>query len=98
MQLFLFLLAVVLGHFFLYIDNRPNFDDTGILAFAIAITCAILAFVSPRRPWLWALAVGIWIPLHNILHHGNAGSLIALAFAMAGAYCGALGRKFVRAT
>jgi hypothetical protein len=89
MQLLLFLLAIALGHVFTYIDSRPTFDDTGILAFSIAIVCAILAFIYPRRPWLWALGVGIWIPLHNLIHNGNFGSLLALAFALAGAYLGA---------
>lgn len=84
--------AIVLGHLFAHIDHRPHFDDAGILAFAIAITCAIFAFISPRRPWLWALLIGIWIPLHDILHDNNYGSLIALAFAFAGAYLGAAGR------
>ncbi len=87
-----FIAAIAIGHVFAFIDSRPNFDDTGILAFSIAIVCAILAFIYPRRPWLWAIAVGIWVPLHTILHGGNAGSLIALAFAFAGAYLGAASR------
>jgi hypothetical protein len=89
----LFVLAIAVGHVFAFIDGRPNFDDAGILAFSIAIVCAILAFIYPRRPWLWALAVGIWVPIHGLIHNGNTGSLIALAFALAGAYLGALARK-----
>jgi uncharacterized membrane protein AbrB (regulator of aidB expression) len=89
MRILLFILAIAIGHVFAFIDSRPNFDDTGVLAFSIAITCAILAFISPRRPWLWGLAVGVWIPLHNLIHHGNPASLLALAFALAGAYVGA---------
>lgn len=89
MQTILILVAIVVGHFFAFVDSRPTWDDAGVLAFAIAMTCAILAFISPRRPWLWAFAVGIWIPLHNILHNGNLGSLIAQGFALAGAYLGA---------
>lgn len=89
MQVLLFIIAIAIGHLFAYIDSQPTWDDTGVLAFAIAITCAIMAFISPRRPWLWALAVGVWIPLHNIIHNGNLDSLLALVFALAGAYFGA---------
>ena len=60
-----------------------------MLAVSIAIVSAILAYLYPRRPWIWALAVGVWIPLHDLIHNGNFGSLLALAFATAGAYFGA---------
>ena len=93
MQKLLFLIAIVLGHFFAYLDSRPNWDDTGVLAFSIAVAGAILAFIYPRRPWLWGLAVGIWLPLHNVLHNGDYDSLVALAFATVGAYFGAWLRK-----
>jgi hypothetical protein len=85
----LVLIAIVIGHLFAYIDSRPNFDDTGVLAVSVAIVSAILSYLYPRRPWLWALAVGIWIPLHNTIHSGNFGSILALVFALAGAYIGA---------
>ena len=95
MQNLLILIAIIIGHIFAYIDSRPNFDDTGILAFSIAIASGIIAFISSRRPWFWALAVGIWLPLHNWIHNGNSGSLIALVFALAGAYLGSWLRKIV---
>ena len=89
MQKLLILIAIVIGHMFAYIDSRPDWDDAGVLAVSIAIVCAILAYLYPRRPWIWAIAVGVWIPLHNLIHNGNFGSLLALAFAAAGAYLGA---------
>jgi fructose-specific phosphotransferase system IIC component len=95
MQKLLFLIAIVIGHIFAYIDSQPNFDDTGILAFSIAIASGIIAFISSRRPWFWALAVGIWIPLHNWIHNGSYGSVLALVFALAGAYLGSWLRKIV---
>ena len=95
MQILLLVIAIAIGHLFAYVDSRPNFDDTGVLAFSIAIACAILAFISPRRPWLWALSVGVWIPLHNFIHNGNSGSWLALVFALAGAYLGAGVRKMM---
>ncbi len=93
MPLLLFAVATLVGLGFAYVDSRPNFDDTGLLAFAIAIACAVFGFVAPRRAWLWALAVGGWIPLASILRGGPAGSVLALAFALAGAYFGAGCRK-----
>jgi hypothetical protein len=85
----LILVAIILGHIFAYIDSRPTWDDTGVLAVSIAIVCAVLSYLYPRRPWIWALAVGVWIPLHNLIHNGNVGSILALVFAAAGAYLGA---------
>jgi hypothetical protein len=89
MRNLLILIAIIIGHIFAYIDSRPNWDDTGVLAVSIATVCAILAYLYPRRPWIWALAVGVWIPIHTLIHNGNFGSLLALAFAAAGAYLGA---------
>jgi hypothetical protein len=88
MQIFLILIAIILGYFFAYIDSRPQFDDTGVLAVSILITSAIFGAIYPRRPWLWAFAVGIWVPLHNWIHNGSFASILALAFALAGAYLG----------
>ena len=56
---------------------------------------ALLGAAMPERAWLWALAVGAWIPLLGITVHHNAGTLLALVIAFAGAYAGALGRKAV---
>lgn len=91
----LVLVAIALGHLFAYINTLPNWDNTGVLAFGIAIACAIFSFAYPRRPWLWALCIGIWLPIHNILHNNGYGSLIALVFAFAGAYLGMLARRGV---
>jgi hypothetical protein len=93
MQKLLILIAIIIGHIFAYIDSRPNWDDAGVLAISIATVCAILAYLYPRRPWIWALAVGIWIPIHTLIHNGNAGSILAIIFALIGAYLGAGLRK-----
>jgi uncharacterized membrane protein len=89
----LFIFAVALGLLIAYIDTRPNWDDTGVIALALVVSCAVLGALSPERPWLWALAVGCWIPAFNIALSGNLGSIIALAFAFAGAYAGMAVRK-----
>ena len=88
-------IAIAAGLAIAYIDSRPTWDDTGITAFGVLLASGALAFVSPRRPWLWALAIGIWIPLAGIFISHNFGSLIALVFAFAGAYAGMLARRLV---
>ena len=51
----------------------------------------------PPADRLWALAVGLWVPAMPVLrgHPVNYGSFLALAFAFAGAYAGAFGRKLL---
>jgi hypothetical protein len=93
MQVPLFIVALGLGSIITYIDSRPNWDDTGVTAFAILVSCAVLGAMGPRRPWLWALAVGIWIPILGIARTQNFGSLLALLVAFVGAYAGMATRK-----
>jgi hypothetical protein len=88
MQRLLLVVAVIAGLFFAYIDSRPGWDDTGILAGAILLACGLLAVLGFQRPWLLALVVGGWIPLRGILTNQNFGSILALLIAFAGAYLG----------
>ena len=88
MQKILIAVAVVAGLFFAYVDSRPAWDDTGVLAGAILLTCGLIALVGYRHPWLLALAVGAWIPLRGILITHNYGSILALVIAFVGAYAG----------
>jgi hypothetical protein len=98
MQKMLFVVALGLGLAIAYVDSRPNWDDTGVTAAAILFSCGLLGATGPKRPWLWALAVGLWIPLFGIVRAQNYGSLLALAVAFAGAYAGmALRRVSARA-
>jgi hypothetical protein len=78
------------------VDTSPGWDDTGISAVAVLAASGLLAAIQPRRPWVWALAVGLWTPALNIATHHNYGSLIVLIFAFAGAYMGAFAGKVVR--
>jgi hypothetical protein len=79
------------------IDSRPGWDDTGITAGLLAVAAFVVTVVAGRRPWLWALLVGVWTPLAEIPSAGGAGSLLALAIAGMGAYAGyGLVRLFVR--
>ena len=88
MQKILFVLAAVAGLFFVYVDTRPTWDDTGILVGSILLVCGVLGLIGFRRPWLLALLVGAWIPLHGILFSHSFASIIALVIALIGAYAG----------
>lgn len=86
-------LAIIAGLAIAWADSRPTWDDTGLTAAAVFLASAFFAAALRRQPWLWALAIGVWVPLFGILGSGSAGSLIALAIAFFGAYAGALARK-----
>jgi hypothetical protein len=98
MQKVLFPTAVVLGVAIAYIDSRPNWNDAGITALALFATSAVCGALAPTRPWLWALAIGVWIPIFGNVLAGNFASLLVLVFPFAGAYAGKAGRKMLSAT
>jgi uncharacterized membrane protein YjjB (DUF3815 family) len=91
----LLILSAILGSLIAWIDTRPTWDDTGITAATIIIVTVILGTVMPRRAWIWALAVGIWIPVFNIILNNNYGSLLALIAAFIGSYAGVFIRKII---
>lgn len=86
-----FAVAVLAGLAIAYADSRPNWDDTGVTAFGLVFAGGALGLVAPRRPWLWAVAVGVWIPVHAFAtspHPASLMMLIVLAFPFAGACAG----------
>jgi hypothetical protein len=86
--------AVAFGLLIAYVDSRPHWDDTGITVGSILLVSGLLGLALPGRAWVWALAVGGWIPLVEIgLQGGGAGPLVALAVACVGAYGGAFARR-----
>jgi hypothetical protein len=93
MQKILFAVAIVLGLLIGYVDSRPTWDDTGVTAGVLLIVTAMLGALAPQRPWVWALCVGLWIPIFGISNSSNYGSLIAVAIAFVGAYAGMLVRR-----
>lgn len=93
MQRTLFAVAIALGLLIGYVDSRPTWDDTGVTAGVLLISTAILGALAPQRPWVWALCVGLWIPIFGIATSSNYGSLIAVAIAFVGAYGGMLLRR-----
>jgi hypothetical protein len=86
-------LGVGIGLIVAWIDSRPTWDDTGITVAAVFISALLLGATLPTRPWLSALAVGIWIPLFNIVLNSNYAAVASLAVAFAGSYAGAFLRR-----
>jgi hypothetical protein len=91
------ILAVGIGLVIGWIDTRPNWDDTGITVALILGSALLFGFGIPEHPWMWALAIGIWIPMFNIVQSRNFESLIAIVPAFLGSYLGYIVRRAIRA-
>ena len=98
MQNILLAVAVLAGLFSAYVDSRPTWDDTGILAGGLLIMSGLLSLLGHRKPWLIALAVGIWIPLHDFYLSHDFRLLLVSLFPLVGAYGGWLVRLGIRKT
>jgi len=98
MQNILLGIAVLAGLFFAYVDSRPTWDDTGILAGGLLLISGLLTLLGHRKPWLIALAVGLWIPLHDIYLSHDFRLLLVLLFPLIGAYGGWAVRLGIRKT
>jgi hypothetical protein len=81
-------LALALGLMIAFADSSPGWDSTGITAGGLLLAGGTAAFQGRHRPWLWALLVGLPTPAIEIGPGGSTGSLLALAFASAGAVIG----------
>lgn len=80
--------ATLIGLAVGYVDSRPAWDDTGITVSLILLTSAMISGLSGRRPWLWALLIGAWVPIFEFSGASGAGSLVALLVAAAGSAAG----------
>jgi len=92
MQNTLLMVAVLAGLFSAYVDSRPTWDDTGVLVGGILLISGLLTLLGHRRPWLIALAIGIWIPARQIYLTHDFKMLIILLIPFIGAYGGWLVR------
>ena len=88
MQKVYFAIALLLGFAIMYVDSQPHWDDTGITVFALLVSAGLLGLLAGKRPWLIALAVGIWLPGQAIIARHDFSMLITLIFPLAGAYAG----------
>lgn len=103
MQKILLLVAIVMGLFIAYVDSRPTWDDTGITVVTMLLTSGLLTLLGHRKPWLIALAVGLWTPLYEMflshqfsLSAGFPILLFVLLINFVGAYGGWAARLGVR--
>ena len=84
------IVAILFGFSMAWIDTRPNWDDTGVEIFLILVGAGLLGFLAKQKPWLVALATGIWIPLYGVVFSNNFGGIIALLAAFIGSFGGYL--------
>lgn len=98
MQTLLLGIAVLAGFFSAYVDSRPTWDDTGILVGGLLLVSGLLTLLGHRRPWLIALAIGIWIPARQIFLNHDFKMLIILLIPFIGAYGGWLVRLGIQKT
>ena len=87
--------ALALGLALALVDASPGWDDTGVSAAAVLLVAAAFGAARPARAWLWALALGLWVPALNIVLRGNPAALLALVPAVAGAVAGAGARRLL---
>lgn len=83
-------LALCAGLAIAWMDTRPHWDDTGITIGALLISTALISLLRVP-PWLVAL-LGAG-PMLIAELPGGTGVLIAIPFALAGAYAGAFIRR-----
>jgi hypothetical protein len=81
--------------------------DPLLTALVVLISTMFLGFMRDQRPWRWLLIVGLLVPVvmlaANLLRYyetltraGLYGSVLIMLPGIAGAYGGAVGRKFIR--
>lgn len=88
--------ALAAGLTIAFIDSRPTWDDTAVTVGALLTVSAAIAAIAGRRPWLWGLLVGIWIPIFEIRPGLPVAPLVALVFAIVGALLGWVVGRFLR--
>ncbi len=82
--------SLAAGIIIFWIDSSTGWDDTGVTVGLILVSSIAAGFLYPRNMWLWALLIGIWLPLANIIKHGDIKFLVILLIPFAGAYAGGL--------
>ena len=89
MQKFLLGVALAMGGLISYLQARANLSDIGITAVILLLVSALFGFLQPKRPWLFALALGIWVPILGFIRTQSLITVLALVLAFVGAYSGA---------
>jgi hypothetical protein len=95
-QKILLIVSIVVGIMVAAIDALPSWDDTGITVLALLLGGGILGYFVHKRPWLFALTFGIWIPLWGMITRHDVTMLIVLIFPFIGVFSGWLVRKLLQ--
>jgi hypothetical protein len=98
-----YLLAVSLGALATWVDF--NAGEPAVTAPLLLVVAAGMGFVRPRAAWRWGLILGVspfvgyavaqavgYMPRHGMPEPNIFASLLAVPFAVVGAYAGALAR------
>src|SRR4051812_29132109 len=94
----LVLIALMLGALIALVDASAGWDDAGVTAAALLAASGLLGVIHPARAWIWALAVGSWIPVLGIAVNHDYMMVVVLAFPLIGAYTGAFLGSLLRNT
>lgn len=85
-------------------------DSAQFTVFLWLVSSSLLGFCMPRRPWLWAVTIGPWLPLMYLVLqvlgwqapiHPNTSTTglilipVSLIVCAVGAYGGALARRII---
>ena len=89
-------LGIAAGLFIAHVDSRPTWDDTRVTAGLLLLSAGLLTLLGYRRPWLMALAVGVWLPLYHIYGSQAWAMLTALVIPLIGAYAGRATNPVIR--
>ena len=87
-------IATFMGLGIAWLDSRPGYDATGVTVGLLLLGAMAVAAASGRRPWLWAVQVGVWVPLFEIGGPAGAASLAALVITIVGATIGYVLARF----
>jgi len=87
--------SIIAGLLIAWNDTRPYWDDTAISVFLIITSAALFAFLAGKKPWLIALAVGIWVPLFIFYSTYDFKIFLVLIPAFIGAYINFFIKKII---
>ncbi len=101
-SLWLYLFTLFLGFIVGWLDLKTTEVSSSVL---MLLTFGFFAgFAQPRRAWLWGLFLGIWVPVLSFIAANLrvtsptstelVTSFLALVFSLAGAFAGAVVRRF----
>ena len=100
---FFYLLAAASGALAGWVNIRVQ--DLLFTALLVMIPCMVFGLLRPHRPWRWAVLVGIFVPLiellsylffkANLVRAHVLQSFLALLPALVAAYGGAFGRGVI---